>query len=55
MRKIKAAIVGCGVISDVYMQSFRDNFSIIDLAACSDLDEGRMNALARRYQIKPMS
>lgn len=42
------------MISDVYMQSFRDNFSIIDLAACSDLDEGRMNDLARRYQIKPM-
>ncbi len=54
MRKMKAAIVGCGVISDVYMQSFRDNFSVMEIAACADLDEKKRNELAERYQIKPM-
>ncbi|NBJ93248.1 Gfo/Idh/MocA family protein [Parablautia muri] len=54
MRRIKTAIVGCGVISDVYMQSFRENFSVIELTACADLDEGRMNEMAQRYHIKAM-
>lgn len=54
MRRIKTAIVGCGVISDVYMQSFRENFSVIEPVACADLDESKMKELAQRYQIKPM-
>ncbi|RKI93345.1 gfo/Idh/MocA family oxidoreductase [Parablautia intestinalis] len=54
MKGIKTAIVGCGVISDVYMRSFKENFSIIEPVACADLDESKMNELAQRYQIKPM-
>ena len=38
MKKIKAAIIGCGVISEVYLDSIRENFQILDIVACSDLD-----------------
>lgn len=55
MKRMKTAIVGCGVISDVYMQSFKDRFSVIDLLACSDLDEERMASAARKFGIKPMT
>lgn len=54
MKRMKTAIVGCGVISDVYMQSFRDKFSVIELVACSDLDVKRMQASAEKFGLKAM-
>ena len=48
MKKIKAAIIGCGVISEVYLDSIRENFQILDIVACSDLDEVRMNSTAQK-------
>ena len=53
MRKIKTALVGCGVISDIYIQSFRENFSVIDLCACSDLDVQKMNDISEKYGLRP--
>lgn len=55
MKTLKAAIVGCGVISKVYMDSIRNNFSILEVVACSDLDAERMKRTAEQYQIQPMS
>lgn len=55
MRKIKAAIVGCGVISEVYLDSIRENFQILDIVACSDLDEVRMNNTAQKYGIRAVT
>lgn len=55
MDKVKAAIVGCGVISDVYLDSIKENFSIFDVVGCSDLDETRMNSTAAKYGLKPMT
>ena len=52
MKKIKAAIIGCGVISEVYLDSIRENFQILDIVACSDLDEVRMNSTAQKYGIR---
>lgn len=55
MNKLRAAIVGCGVISEVYLDSIKQNFSILDVVACSDLDEDRMNNTADKYSIRPMT
>lgn len=52
---IKAAIVGCGVISDIYIQSLQEKFKIIDLVACFDLNQERMIATAERYHLKALS
>ncbi len=54
VKKVKAAIVGCGVISDIYIQSLQNKFQIIDVAACSDLNTERMKAQAEKYQIRAM-
>lgn len=54
MDKMKVGIVGCGVISDVYLQSIRDNFSILDVTACSDLDTSKMEKTATKYGLKAM-
>ena len=38
MQRIRAAIVGCGSISDIYMTNITSGkFSILELVGCSDL------------------
>lgn len=54
MNRINAAIVGCGVISDVYLKSIREHFSVLNIVGCSDLDEKRMHDTAEKYEIKSM-
>jgi len=56
MDKIKAAIVGCGSISDIYMSNFTSGkFTVIELIGCSDLDKDRMEEKAQKYNIKAMT
>lgn len=55
MDKVKTAVVGCGAISDIYLQNLKNRFSIIDLAGCCDLDEQRCRAAAQKYGIAAMS
>ncbi len=54
-KPVKVAIVGCGVISSIYIESIQKNFSILDIKACADLDVERMNACARQFNILPMT
>jgi predicted dehydrogenase len=56
MRKIKAAVVGCGSISDIYMTNIKaGRFQILELAACSDLMTDRMQASAEKFGIRAMT
>ncbi len=55
MKKVMAAIVGCGAISGVYLKSIQENFTSIEVVACSDLSEERMRKTAERYQVRAMS
>lgn len=55
MQRIKTAIVGCGVISETYIQSFREKFSVIDLCACSDLEVQKRDLIASKYGLNSMS
>ena len=56
MQRVKTAIIGCGSISNIYMESFTNGkFSIIELAACSDLDEARMQQSADKFNIRAMT
>lgn len=52
--KVGIGIVGCGVISEIYMKNISDKFNITKLVACSDLDEERMKQSALKYGIKAM-
>lgn len=55
MKRMKAAIIGCGSVSDMYMQSIQERFTVIDLCACSDLDTQRMHSAAGKYGLKAMT
>lgn len=54
-RKIRAAVVGCGMISPVYLASIAEHFSILEVVACSDLDPIRMENMAAQFHLKAMS
>ncbi len=55
MKKVKAAIVGCGMISHKYINSIQSQFNVLDVVACTDLDEKRMNDMAQTYGLKAMT
>lgn len=52
IEKVNAAIIGCGVISDIYMTSLKNRFQIINLVACSDMNVERSKAQAAKYGIE---
>ncbi len=52
---LRAAIIGCGVISDIYIQSLQNKFKIIDVVACFDLNEDKMANTANNYHLRAMS
>ena len=55
MKRIRTAIVGCGAISDIYMQNLKNRFSIVELVGCCDLDAARCAAAAEKYAIRVMT
>ena len=55
IKKMKAAIVGCGVISDIYLESLKNRFKIIEVAACYDRNDWKMQEKAEKYGIKARS
>ena len=56
MKKIRVAIIGCGSISDIYMSNIQSGkFSILELAACSDLFPAAMEKQAAKYGCKAMT
>lgn len=52
VKKMKTAIIGCGVISDVYIRNLNNLFSIIDLTALCDLNQAAAKEKAEKYGIK---
>ena len=51
MTKIKAGIVGCGVISDNYLSNLKDS-DVIEIIALADLNRTKAQEKAERYGIK---
>ena len=55
MERMKAAIIGCGSISNIYMESLTNGkFTILELTACSDMDEAKMRQSAERFGIRAL-
>lgn len=46
----KAGIIGCGMISERYLQNAQ-HFESFDIVACADLDVGRARARAEQFQV----
>ncbi|MDR0387347.1 MAG: Gfo/Idh/MocA family oxidoreductase [Treponema sp.] len=54
-KKVKTAVIGCGMISDIYLQNMTSVFEILDVAGCCDKIPEQMEKQAAKYGIKPMS
>ena len=50
MNKLSVGLIGCGVISDSYLKTFR-KFDIIDVVACASLDQDESRRKAQQYSI----
>lgn len=55
VKKVRTAIVGCGVISTSYIESLQAKFSIIEIAGCYDRNVDKCRATAQRYDIAELS
>ena len=52
MKPVKVGIIGCGMISDIYLKNCCDVFRITDVVACSDMDMQKAQEKAKKYNIK---
>lgn len=55
MKKFKTAVLGCGAISDIYLQNLKERYAVIDLVGCSDINAELAQAKAAAYGIKAVS
>jgi predicted dehydrogenase len=53
-KKVKVAVVGCGVISDIYLKNMTSNFNILEVVGCCDIIPERMERRAAQYNIRQM-
>lgn len=49
--KMNTAVIGCGMISDTYLQSLKQ-FSVLQIDSCCDLNEDRAAAMAGKFGIR---
>ena len=52
--KLKVGVIGCGNISDSYLEHARD-YEFMEIVACSDLLRSASQAKAEKYELKDMS
>jgi predicted dehydrogenase len=55
VNKVKAAIIGCGVISEVYLQNTTSLFHILEIVAVADLNLEVRDAVAEKYNLRAMT
>lgn len=56
MKKVKVGVIGCGMISEIYLKNMSTMFSsILEAYACADLSSEAANARAEQFGIKAMS
>jgi len=51
IQPVKTAIVGCGAISDAYLNTMINRFKILDVVGCCDRNPGKAQAAAQKYGI----
>lgn len=55
IKPIKTAVIGCGVISDIYLKNLCNFFKITEVVGCSDIIPEKAAAQAEKYGIRQMS
>lgn len=54
-KPVKTALIGCGMISGIYLKNCGSNFNVLDLAGCSDIIPERSKCMAQEYKIQDMT
>jgi predicted dehydrogenase len=54
VKPVKTAVVGCGMISDAYLNTMTSKFKILEVVACCDLNKEKAEAAAKKYNIGVM-
>lgn len=52
---VKTAVIGCGMISDIYLQNCVKRFNILDVVGCADIVPERAQRQAEKYGIRAMT
>ena len=47
IQPVKTAIVGCGAISDAYLNTMINRFKVLDVVGCCDRNPGKAQAAAQ--------
>jgi len=55
IQPVKIAIVGCGMISDHYLNTMINKFKILDVVGCCDHNMEKANKMAQKYGIKVLT
>ncbi len=55
IKPVKTAVIGCGMISDIYLTNLKNRFYITDLAGCADMVDAKARAQAEKYGIRQMT
>lgn len=55
IQPVKTAIVGCGAISDPYLNTMINRFRILDVVGCCDRNPHKAQAKAEKYGIKVLT
>ncbi|MDR2631607.1 MAG: Gfo/Idh/MocA family oxidoreductase [Spirochaetaceae bacterium] len=55
IQKVRTAVVGCGMISQVYLRNLIEQFTIIDVAGCCDLKPGLARKNAEQFGIQVLT
>ncbi|HNB52105.1 MAG TPA: Gfo/Idh/MocA family oxidoreductase [Anaerolineales bacterium] len=54
IQPVKIAIVGCGVVSEAYLNTMIHQFKILEVVGCCDLDFNKAQEKAQKYGIKAL-
>ena len=49
LEKVKTAVIGCGMISDIYLKNLTTRFSIIEITGVADSVDEKASAQAEKY------
>jgi predicted dehydrogenase len=55
IQPVKTAIVGCGAISDAYLDTMINKFQILDVVGCCDRNPEKAQAKAQKYGIQALT
>jgi len=55
LKKVKTAVVGCGMISEIYLKNMTSAFEILQVVGCCDIIKERMEKKATQFNIRQMS